>query len=441
MMREKEKNSAKERRPLGVYVHIPFCVKKCAYCDFLSFPADEATREKYVEALCAEIRANAENGGEYEVVTIYFGGGTPSVLKPKQLQRILTAVVETFQVKGMPAAEEKKKERFHLFGRKKAAPLEEKPEETPEQRVARVLSGELAEVTLEVNPGTVTKEDLRAFYEMGFNRISMGLQSSDAEELSNLGRIHTAGEFREAFLWAREAGFRNVNADLMSGLPHQTKETLARSIRFLTELAPEHISVYSLQLEENTEFSKRYGEGGTKHGELPGEDEDRELYVLTKQLLSEEGYERYEISNYAKKGYESRHNSSYWIGTEYLGCGLGASSLMSNARFHNVSDLKTYLEVSPDFPSMREDIDRLVEKERMEEFMFLGLRMCRGIEKAEFRRRFRKEIETVYGTVLKRLREQELLVEEDGRIFLTERGIDVSNVVLSEFLLDEFVRR
>lgn len=430
-------------RPLGLYVHIPFCVKKCDYCDFLSFPADEVAREAYVKALCTEIRGNAENGAEYEISTIYFGGGTPSVLTTEQIGRILQSIKETFSVKGMQnvAEPEKKKEKFRLFGKKKEEPVQEKPAETPQERLKKVMDGELCEVTIEVNPGTVTQEDFKHLYALGFNRISMGLQSADEKELANLGRIHTAKEFKEAFLAARAAGFLNISGDLMSGLPGQTKETLSKSIRFLTDLSPEHISVYSLQLEDNTKFMERYGENGPEHDKLLSEDEDRELYELTGKLLSEAGYTRYEISNYAKPGFESKHNSSYWTGVEYLGLGLGASSLMSNARFHNISDMKSYLENVAEPANLREDIDRLVEKERMEEFMFLGLRMCKGIEKAEFKNRFKKDIETVYGGVLKKLTAQGVIEEEGGRIRLTDRGIDVSNVVLAEFLLDEFVRR
>lgn len=433
-----------ERRPLGLYVHIPFCVKKCDYCDFLSFSADDAAKEAYVTALCKEIAANRENGLEYELSSIYFGGGTPSVLSMEQLERIFTTIRKTFRIKGMPdesVAEEPKKKGFFLFGKKKEAPVEVKAAETPKERLVRVLSGELAEVTCEVNPGTISLEGFNQLYEMGFNRISMGLQSADEKELKMLGRIHTAEDFAKAFRAARAAGFLNISGDLMSGLPGQTKETLSKSIRFLTDLSPEHISVYSLQLEENTKFYERYSENGPEHDKLLSEDEDRELYEYTREALSEAGFERYEISNYAKPGFESRHNSSYWVGTEYLGVGLGASSLMSNARFHNISDMKEYLELSEDPGALRQDIDRLVEKERMEEFMFLGLRMCKGIEKAEFKNRFKKEIETVYGAVLKKLAAQELIVEENGRIRLTDRGIDVSNVVLAEFLLDEFVRR
>lgn len=437
-----KKKEILEKRPLGLYIHIPFCVKKCAYCDFLSFPSDEETKERYVDALCEEIRANKENTAEYTVETVYFGGGTPSVLSVEQIGKIFGTVLETFSVRGFEdeTSGKKKKEKKKLrFGKKSI----EEPEqtETPETRLGRVMNGGLAEVTIEVNPGTANEEKFAALYELGFNRLSMGLQSAVASELSCLGRIHTKEQFAECVKAAREAGFRNISGDLMSGLPGQTEETLTESIRFLLAQQPEHISVYSLQIEDGTEFAKRYGEDGAERVLLPDEDTDRAMYELTGRLLDEAGYTRYEISNYAKEGFESRHNSSYWKGTEYLGLGLGASSLMSNARFHNTTEMEAYIAGVNDPFSLREDMERLVQKELMEEFMFLGLRMCKGIEKAEFKRRFKCEIETIYGDVMKRLVSQGVLAEREGRVYLTPRGIDVSNVVLAEFLLEEFVRR
>ncbi len=435
-----KKKEVAEKRPLGLYIHIPFCVKKCAYCDFLSFASDDGTKERYVDALCEEIKANKENAEEYTVETIYFGGGTPSVLSVEQLGQIFGTILENFSVRGFAdEKQEKKEKKKSRFGKKKNE--EQIAEETPETRLQRVMNGELAEVTIEVNPGTADGEKFAALYELGFNRLSMGLQSAVASELSRLGRIHTKEQFAECVKAAREVGFRNISGDLMSGLPGQTVETLTESIRFLLAQQPEHISVYSLQIEEGTEFDKRYGEKGPERSFLPDEDMDRAMYELTGKLLEEAGYTRYEISNYAKEGFESRHNSSYWKGTEYLGLGLGASSLMSNARFHNTTEMEQYLAGTSDPFSLREDMERLVRKELMEEFMFLGLRMCRGIEKAEFKRRFQCEIETVYGDVMKRLTAQGVLAEAEGRVFLTLRGIDVSNVVLAEFLLDEFVRR
>lgn len=434
-----KKKEIKEKRPLGLYIHIPFCVKKCAYCDFLSFASDEETKERYVNALCEEIRANKGSEEEYTVETVYFGGGTPSVLSVEQIGKIFGAVIETFEVRGFATDNVGKKEKKRLFGKKKEK--EQVVPETPEERLQRVLAGELAEVTIEVNPGTADREKFAALYALGFNRLSMGLQSAVTEELKCLGRIHTKEQFADCVQAAREAGFRNISGDLMSGLPGQTKESLTESIRFLLAQKPEHISVYSLQIEDGTEFAKRYGEGGPERAQLPDEDTDRAMYELTGTLLEEAGYTRYEISNYAKDGFESRHNSSYWIGTEYLGIGLGASSLMSNARFHNTTDLEAYIAGASDPFSLREDMERLVQKELMEEFMFLGLRMCRGIEKVEFKRRFKCDIETIYGDVMKRLVAQGVLAEAEGRVFLTPRGIDVSNVVLAEFLLEEFVRR
>lgn len=435
-----KKKEIAEKRPLGLYIHIPFCVKKCAYCDFLSFTVDDATKERYVAALCEEIRANKENTEEYLVETVYFGGGTPSVLSVEQIERIFGTILETFEVRGFVSekSEKKEKKKRHFGKRKQEETVES---ETPEMRLQRVLNGELAEVTIEVNPGTADGEKFAALYELGFNRLSMGLQSAVSSELVCLGRIHTKEQFADCVKAAREAGFRNISGDLMSGLPGQTEESLTESIRFLLSQEPQHISVYSLQLEEGTAFYERYGEEGPERGLMPDEDTDRRMYELTGELLEQAGYERYEISNYAKPGFESRHNSSYWQGTEYLGMGLGASSLISNARFHNTTDMEEYVKGVTDPFSLRENMERLVLKEQMEEFMFLGLRMCRGIEKAEFKRRFQRDIETVYGDVMKRLTAQGVLAEAEGRVYLTPRGIDVSNVVLAEFLLEEFVRR
>lgn len=433
-MKTKKGKAVSERKPLGLYVHIPFCVKKCAYCSFLSFPAGESEREAYTDTLCKEIRAYEEISDDYLVESIYFGGGTPSILKIDQLSRILDAIKSTFLIRGINEPEEtEKKKKKNKKEKESFLPVPE----TPEERVDRVRNKTLAEVTIEVNPKTVTGETLRELYELSFNRLSIGLQSANQEELSMLSRIHTAAEFEETFHAAREAGFRNISVDLMAGLPEQTEEKLKKSLSFVERLNPEHISVYDLQIEEGTEFFDRFGENGPEKQKLPDEELDRTLYHQTESELLKNGYLRYEISNYAKLGFESRHNSSYWIGTEYLGFGLGASSLLTNARFHNSENLQKYMEADGEIYEIREDIERLTEKERIEEFMFLGLRMCRGVEKEEFRRRFQKELETVYGDVLKKLFSLQVLAEADGRIFLTKRGLDVSNTVFVEFIKDE----
>ena len=396
----KRKREKQERLPLGLYVHIPFCVKKCNYCDFLSAPATDAVKEQYVDVLCKEISSYKEEADGYELKTIYFGGGTPSVLNSVQIEKILHTVKDTFCV------------------------------DFPQ-----------AEITLEVNPGTVTRDRLLAYHDLGINRLSIGVQSAHDAELMLLGRIHTFEQAKQCYVWAREAGFTNISLDVISALPNQTFSDYKETLEALIALNPEHISSYSLIVEEGTPFYELYAEGKEKAEELPDEECDREMYAYTKKRLKEAGYERYEISNYAKPGFESRHNSSYWTGIPYLGVGLGASSLFTNARYHNESDLNAYLAAVQAGEDIRKDMERLVVSEQMEEFMMLGLRMMRGVSRSEFQKRFGCAMETVYGQALKKLERNGLIILDGDRVALTETGIDVSNQVFIEFIPEDFVRR
>lgn len=437
-----------ERRSLGIYIHIPFCVKKCDYCDFLSAPADETTKRRYINALLTEIYSYRGNTDAYEVETIFIGGGTPSCIPAEDIAKILHAVREVFHVKGY---EPEKKQGFlkKLRGGNKktedAEPIEK------------------AEITIEINPGTVTGDKLFLYREAGINRLSIGLQSADDKELNILGRIHDYKTFQTTYQIARNMGFQNINVDLISAVPGQTLESWEDTLRKVVELHPEHISAYSLIIEEGTPFYETYGEDGNKaETKIPDEDTDRTMYQRTKEILKEAGYERYEISNYCRPHYECKHNNSYWTGVEYLGIGLGSSSLLHNARFHNVSDLGEYMTSCEayqksqntkkkkdiydnegfidDTIGLRRELERLVESQRMEEFMFLGLRRMEGVSKSDFQFRFKKPIETIYGDVINRLVKEGLLVNEGDYISLTDYGIDVSNVVLAQFLLGEFVR-
>jgi len=394
-----KKKCAEPKKPLGLYIHIPFCVQKCKYCDFLSAPADDATKKRYADALCKEIAGYKELTKGYELATIYFGGGTPSVLDVSLTEQILTTVRNRFDV------------------------------------------NQTAEITLEVNPGTASLEKLERYKELGINRLSIGVQSAKEKELALLGRIHSFEDAKQTVLWAREAGFTNISLDLMSALPNQSLEDYKENVEAILALNPEHISSYSLIVEEGTPFYAQYAEGMPKEDELPDEETDRAMYAYTKERLVQAGYQRYEISNYAKPGYESRHNSSYWIGTEYLGVGLGASSLITNARYHNETDLLSYMEEVEAGKDVRREIERLVPEEQMEEFMILGLRMMRGVSRAEFQKRFGIPIETVYGNALNKLEKSGLLIREGDTISLTEHGIDVSNQVFVEFVPEDFVRR
>ena len=373
------------KKELELYLHIPFCVRKCAYCDFLSFPAEKEIQKQYVNCLIEEIR-QFDLAEDYVVSTIFFGGGTPSVLEGSEIMRIMQAIRERF----------------------------------PDIR-------EDAEITIECNPGTLTEEKLQIYQKAGINRLSLGLQSADQEELKLLGRIHTYNQFKENFYLARRIGFANINVDLMSALPGQSEESWQETLRFVCDLEPEHISAYSLIIEEGTPFASR-----TLN--LPDEDAEYNMYEATAQILREYGFEQYEISNYAKKGRKCRHNVGYWIRQDYLGFGLGASSLYGKERFANTQDMKKYLENSRTPEKIREKEPPLTREDEMAEFMFLGLRMTRGISKAEFEWQFGSEIDAIYGDVLRKYKSMGLLLEENGRIFLSREGIHVSNSVMADFL-------
>ena len=372
-------------RPLELYIHIPFCIQKCKYCDFLSAPSCAKERYDYVESLCEKIRSYGAFAKAYCVVSIFVGGGTPSILEASQMTEIFEAVREIFTV------------------------------------------SEDAEITVEMNPGTVTREKLKAYKKSGVNRLSIGLQSVNNHELKALGRIHTYEEFLETYQMAREEGFENINIDLISAIPFQTVESWKSTLHTVCRLNPEHISAYSLIIEEGTPFYERYGEGEHEE-ELPDEDAERQMYHDTKQILAEYGYERYEISNYAKKGYECRHNLGYWSRTEYLGIGAGAASLIDDCRWTQGTG-------SNAFDSCEKEC--LTVQEQMEEFMFLGLRKIQGVSKKEFFEQFGVTMESVYEKVLEEMCKKELLEEKDCYVRLTEKGIDVSNYVMSEFLLGE----
>ena len=375
----------KENSPMEIYIHIPFCIRKCDYCDFLSGPSGPEEQADYVQALLREIQAVEEGEGR-SVSSIFIGGGTPSVLDERLLGDILREIRNRFKME------------------------------------------EDAEITIEVNPGTANIGKLQAYREMGINRLSIGLQSPEDRELKILGRIHNYGQFLETYQEARTVGFDNINIDLMSAIPDQTYEGWVKNLRTVAELEPEHISAYSLIVEEGTPFAAR-------KLNLPDEDTEYKMYDATAQILKEYGFEQYEISNYARKGRECRHNVGYWTRQDYLGFGLGASSLYGKERFANTADMKKYLENSKNPEKIREKEPSLTREDEMAEFMFLGLRMTKGISKADFQRCFGCTIESVYGEVLEKYESMELLVEKDGRIFLSREGIHVSNSIMAEFLL------
>lgn len=382
MLRNSEKLKKKReknlKKSLGIYIHIPFCVRKCKYCDFLSGPAGKDTQKQYVEKLLEEIEQNRELLAERMTETIFFGGGTPSAIDAEDIAHIL--------------------EKLKSYGN---------------------LS-ENAEISIEANPGTVTEEKLMIWKQAGINRISFGLQSADNEELKTLGRIHTWEEFVENYHLARKCGFHNINVDLMSALPGQTVDTWRNTMERVTELNPEHISAYSLIIEEGTPFYEAYA----KHPELlPTEEEERTIYYETKSFLAAKGYERYEISNYAKPGYACRHNLSYWERVDYLGLGLGAASLLGNVRKSNQIEIKEYLQ-----GNFEGEKEVLSETNAMEEYFFLGLRKMEGVDWTKY--------EESYAQIIEKLVNKGLLEKDGDYVKLTELGIDVSNQVLAEFLVE-----
>lgn len=413
------------KKTMELYIHIPFCIKKCQYCDFLSFAADESTQNDYVQALLREIAYYGSRCMDYLVTTVYIGGGTPSWLREESMEEIMTAVKHSF-----------------------------------------ALASD-AEVSIECNPGTVTDHKFAVYRRSGINRISIGLQSASDEELKLLGRIHTFDQFLKTYELARRNGFDNINVDIMSSLPGQTAESFGQTLQQVLRLKPEHISAYSLIIEKGTPFYDLYKFDAVKQKAgmptfvLPTEDEVYRMTKLTEQGLKEAGYEHYEVSNFAKPGYACRHNIGYWERENYLGLGLGASSLMENIRYSNISDLYEYLEQSANIreglwenevseeradgvysyteelpaTNLHASAERIGRKGQIEEFMFLGLRMTGGVSRERFEKCFGIPIEAVYQEVLSHLQAEGLLLKRAGRIYLTEQGQDVSNYALAQFLL------
>lgn len=385
----------KNKKPLAVYIHIPFCKQKCLYCDFLSapathYPAWQQAKERYVGALSYDCRLTLQElSGEYFVASVFMGGGTPSVLEGRQAARILHTVFTAME------------------------------------------TGENAEVTMEVNPGTIGEEYFAALKEAGVNRISFGLQSASERELHALGRIHDYKAFETNYRAARQAGFANINVDLMYNLPWQTVGSWRKTLACVMNEKPEHISAYSLIIEEKTPFYSLYEEGKLP---LPTEEEQEGIDAVTVQMMEKYGYRQYEISNYAKPGYECRHNTVYWKRGDYIGLGLGAASLLGEYRFRRTADMDEYIGQAERGMFAREEEQRLSVAEAMAEYMFLGLRMCEGVSLAGFFQNFGVELPEIYGSVLDDLQKKGLLRIEGDRAALSERGRMLGNVVFSAFV-------
>ena len=392
-------------RELEIYIHIPFFVRKCAYCDFLSGPADQKTQEQYTDALIREIQAFPD-AEQYVVCSVFIGGGTPSVLSKEAIGRILETV----------------RRKFHFVSE---------------------TNGDFGsvEITIECNPGTAGEEKLSYYRKIGINRLSLGLQSADNRELVLLGRIHTWEAFLETYHAARHVGFTNINIDLMSGLPGQSVVSWERTLDQVLALEPEHISAYSLIIEEGTPFYTRYRKDeklrdqGEEPELLPSEEAERQMYARTEEKLLEHGMYRYEISNYAKPGFACRHNDGYWTGVWYAGFGLGASSLLNHTRYRNTEHMEEYLTAAPEQLAGYREAEPLTQNDEMEEFMFLGLRRMAGVSESEFKKRFRRTIREVYGEIPDSLIRHGLLARKGDCYFLTPEGMNLSNYVMSEFIL------
>lgn len=376
---------------LGVYVHIPFCVRKCYYCDFISYSNKFEIQEEYIKKLIEEIEDNKDLLKNNEITTIYIGGGTPSSIRPELIRDILNKIYE----------------------------------------IADIENKENIEITIEVNPGTVTKNNLQMYKNCGINRLSIGLQSTNDKLLNEIGRIHNYEQFLNTYSLAIEAGFRNINVDLMLGLPNQTISDLKESLEKIVNLepSPKHISVYSLIVEEGTQIEEKINSGELK---LPEEDEERNQYKYTKNYLEINGYKHYEISNFAKSGYESKHNMNCWEQKQYVGFGLAAHSYINGSRYSNTCDMEKYLN------NKSKDIKIIHEEQTLEdmkkEYMLLGLRKMDGISISKFKEKFGENPIYLFRNELQKLVEDELIIVDLDNIRLTNKGLDFANLVWEEFV-------
>ena len=368
---------------LSIYVHIPFCVRKCLYCDFLSFNCGRRDIDEYFAALLTEIKDTSSEYSRFHVKSIFFGGGTPSYVDAEHICDTLKCIRDNYDV------------------------------------------ADDAEISIECNPASAIYDKLVAYRKAGFNRISIGAQSLIDEELLRIGRAHNVAMFYETFDNARKAGFENINVDIMSALPGQSMESYMETLAKVVDLCPEHISAYSLIIEEGTPFYDM-------DLDLPDEDEDRRMYHETKRFLSEHGYHRYEISNYAKDNCECYHNKVYWKRGNYLGVGLGASSMVDDVRWKNTEELNEYIShINP-----HNELQSLTKSECMEDFMFLGLRLTSGVSLTDFKTEFGQDIDAVYGKIIDKYVADGLLMRSGDNLFLSDEGMDVSNTVMADFLLD-----
>lgn len=373
-------------KEVALYIHIPFCKQKCFYCDFPSYARKDDLMSDYIEALLIELKEKIK---DYEVRSLFIGGGTPSYLNEENLSKLMKGIKNINFI-------------------------------------------EYAEKTIECNPGTVSEEKFNIMKGGGINRLSFGLQTTKNNLLKGIGRIHTFEAFKDNYNLARSVGFNNINIDMMFGLPNQSVKDWTDSLEEVAKLNPEHISAYSLIIEEGTPFYKLYNEDKLK---LPSEEEEREMYKKCKNILIENGYHQYEISNYAKEGKECLHNEVYWMCNEYIGVGASSSSYIDGKRIKNIDDLREYIKRIGSGKSIVDEEIINTKNDNIEEFMFMGLRMNCGIEEEEFKRRFHTDVDNVYKDVIEGNINKGLLERKRGRIYLTDKGIELSNMVMSDMIL------
>lgn len=375
---------------LGIYIHIPFCKQKCFYCDFCSFANKNEMQGKYVETVINEIK-NITHKEKYTVTTIYLGGGTPSILNPNYIKNILQEIKSSFEI------------------------LDD------------------AEITIEINPGTVNEEKLKKYKEYGINRLSIGLQSANDKILKKIGRIHDYKQFEETFFYARKCGFKNINVDLMIGLPTQTIEDVKQTLEKIIQKNPEHISVYSLIIEEGTIIEKLINENKLQ---LPDEETERIMYWTVVNELKENGYNQYEISNFSKKTHESKHNTNCWKQKQYIGLGTSAHSYLNKKRYSNTNNIEEYIKnIQENNISKNITIhEEQTEESTMNEYMLLGLRMIQGININEFKHKFKTDPTVKYKEILEKLQKENLIQKTKTSIKLTKQGIDFGNIVWEEFI-------
>lgn len=374
-------------KEIGIYIHIPFCIKKCEYCDFVSYCNKEKYVPQYINALKKEIKNNINK--EYKITTIYIGGGTPSSIE----ENYIADIIETIKLN---MNDENLKEFKNV------------------------------EITIEVNPGTVTEKKLKTYKEIGINRLSIGLQETHDELLKSIGRIHTYEEFLKTYNLARKIGFNNINVDLMIALPNQTIQDIKENLEKIIKLNPEHISVYSLILEEGTPFYNKYNENKIK---LPDEELERNMYWYVKNTLENNGYIHYEISNFSKKGFESKHNMNCWNQEEYFGFGVAAHSYNNKTRYSNTNSIEEYIKGSNKIIHEKQTLEDM-----QKEYMLLGLRKIEGINIQKFKNKFAQNPIFIFKEQLSKLVDEELIVIDGNEIKLTNKGLDLANIVWEEFV-------